>query len=146
MQLFTDQQRLTKDLATGHRLQYSPALQLLILTQVNWELECELRLVRESTMREVHDLAAGMKDAIAGIKKLAVDAKAGLSSEVSRAQSNASKVRALTADLKAANLEVEDFLGETGSNFPPSGGDSPTPPSTGTPDINGVVLNPDAKK
>jgi hypothetical protein len=152
MQPFTDQQRLTKDLATGHRLQYSPALQLLILTQVNWELESELRYqchlscsVRELEMREVHDLAAGMKDAIAGIKKLAVDAKAGLNSEVSRAQSNANKVLALTADLKAANLEVEAFLGDTNSNFPPTGTDSNTPLSTGTHDINGVTLNPGQK-
>lgn len=149
---FTDQQRLTKDLATGHRLQYSPALQLLILVQVNWELEHEIvkqnRLnLREVQMREVHDLAAGMKDAIAGIRKLAVDAKNGLNTEIGRAQSNADKVRALTADLKSANLEVESFLGESGSNFPPSGGDSSTPPSTGAhADVNGVTLNLDAKK
>lgn len=86
-----------------------------------------------------------MKDAIAGIKKLAVDAKAGLNSEVSRAQSNANKVLALTADLKAANLEVEAFLGDTNSNFPPTGTDSNTPLSTGTHDINGVTLNPGQK-
>ncbi len=152
---FTDQQRLTKDLATGHRLQYSPALQLLILVQINWELEYEIVkqnrlncLVREVQMREVHDLAAGMKDAIAGIRKLAVDAKNGLNTEIGRAQSNADKVRALTADLKSANLEVESFLGESGSNFPPSGGDSSTPPSTGAPhaDVNGVTLNPGVQK
>ena len=96
-------------------------------------------------MREVHDLAAGMKDAIAGIKKLAVDAKNGLNMEINRAQANASKVTALTADLKEANLEVEGFLGETGSNFPPSGTGSPIPPSSGgKADINGVTKNPNA--
>jgi len=98
-------------------------------------------------MREVHDLAAGMKDAIAGIKKLALDAKSGLNTEISRAQTNATKVNALTADLKAANLEVESFLGESGSNFPPSGEDLNTQPSAGVKaDHNGVVLNPDTKK
>lgn len=97
-------------------------------------------------MKEVHDLAAGMRQAIAGIKQAAVDAKSNLASEISHAQANADKVNSLTADLRAANKEVDDFLGEVGSNFPPSGVDSSIPPSTGNSvtgkaDINGVILN-----
>lgn len=90
-------------------------------------------------MREVHDLASGMKDAIAKIKQAASDAKSGLHAEIGRAQVNASKVVAMTTDLKAANLEVESFLGESGSNFPPDGPDSSTP-TLGLADHNGVRI------
>lgn len=97
-------------------------------------------------MKEVHDLASGMKEAIASIKKISADAKNSLAVEISRAQTNASKVKSLATDLKSANLEVEDFLGETGSNFP-SSEESATPRVVGPkPDINGVILNPEAKK
>lgn len=89
-------------------------------------------------MREVHDLASGMKDAINKIKQAAADAKSGLHAEIGRAQVNAGKVQAMTADLKAANLEVESFLGESGSNFPP-GEDSNTH-ELGSPDRNGVRI------
>lgn len=96
-------------------------------------------------MREVKDLASGMKDAIANIKKLSTDAKSGLLSEIDRAKVNASKVTSFTQELSDANKEVEAFLGDTGSNFPTSE-PSPTPAVKPKPhtDINGVTLNPDA--
>jgi hypothetical protein len=94
-------------------------------------------------MREVKNLALGMREAIANIKKLSADAKSGLDSEVSRALVNADKVRSFTRELSDANQEVEQFLGDTGSNFPPS--DGSTPPQSGaiSADINGVTVNKD---
>lgn len=95
-------------------------------------------------MREVKNLASGMREAIANIKKLSTDAKSGLDAEVSRALVNADKVRTFTNELRDANLEVEQFLGDTGSNFPPSDGN--TPPHDGPkPDLNGVMVNSEAK-
>ena len=105
-------------------------------------------------MREVRDLAAGMKDAIASIRKSAADAKGSLAVEISRAQVNASKVSSFADELKEANLEVEEFLGETGSNFPSSEA-SITPAPAGRKmmehtqsrtDLNGVTLNPEGNK
>lgn len=93
-------------------------------------------------MREVKDLASGMKEAIANVKKLTTDAKAGLNNEIGRALTNADKVRTFTRELKDANLEVESFLGDTGSNFTPEDGN--TQQHDGNPqkpDINGVTLN-----
>lgn len=96
-------------------------------------------------MREVKNLASGMREAIANIKKLSTDAKAGLDNEVSRALVNADKVRTFTSELRDANLEVEQFLGDTGSNFPPS--DGSTPPQSGAikADVNGVIVNSETK-
>jgi hypothetical protein len=143
--------RSMTDSVTGKRMQLDPVLQLLVLNNVKWELDAELfyqnNSIRDHNMREVRDLAAGMKQAIAGLKQSAVDAKNNLNAEIAHAQVNAEKVNALTADLKAANLGVDSFLGETGSNFPPSGTVLSTPPSAvGKADANGVTLNPDAKQ
>ena len=98
-------------------------------------------------MQEVKDLAAGMRGLMAGLRKLNVDAKNRLTSEVTRAQVNAQKAMSLATELSDANREVEDFLGESGSNFPPSE-DSDTPPAVTLlkPDINGVSLHPDTLK
>jgi hypothetical protein len=155
MRRFLDLQRLQRDLASGNRLKFNPALQSLILSQlertlaaeVQWEnLSIFYNSVQEDKMKEVHDLASGMKEAIASVKKISADAKSSLAVEISRAHTNASKVKSLATDLKSANLEVEDFLGETGSNFP-SSEESTTPRVVGPkPDINGVILNPEAKK
>ena len=94
-------------------------------------------------MREVHNLAAGMKQAIASLKKSATDARAQLDLEMTRATDNVGKVHSVVSDLKAANIEVETFLGDTGSNFPSSGGlVTPSTPA----DINGVTVNPGATK
>jgi hypothetical protein len=148
----TDRQRLMTDLVTGNRLLLDPALQFLILNQLSWALDSEVNwqnhliyssIVREKDMREVHDLAAGMKEMIAGVKRAAAEAKNSLSAEINRAHVNADKVKSMTDDLKSANLEVEDFLGESGSNFPPSG-NSDTPHAHA--DSNGVTLNPGARK
>ena len=97
-------------------------------------------------MKEVHDLASGMKEAITAIKKISLDARASLESEISRAHTNASKVKSLATDLKTANLEVESFLGETGSNFSSSEESITLPRPTPKSDINGVTLNPEATK
>lgn len=100
-------------------------------------------------MREIRDLAAGMKETIASLKKMNIAAKSELNSEVERANVNASKVKAFTKELKDANLEVESFLGETGSNFPTSEG-SDTPQPSGTlelqADRNGVMINQGVKQ
>lgn len=91
-------------------------------------------------MKEVHDLASGMRELVAGLRKSSTDAKDGLLSEIQRGQVNASKVKAMAQDLKAANLEVEGFLGETPSNF--SGSETlNTPAPKPKTDINGVTLN-----
>lgn len=93
-------------------------------------------------MKEVRDMAAGMREAIASIRKNYADGKSGLALEIDRAQMNAAKVRSFTQDLRNANLEVEGFLGETNSNFPSSEeSDTQQQDSTEKPDRNGVTLN-----
>jgi hypothetical protein len=91
-------------------------------------------------MKEVRDMAAGMREAIASIRKSSADAKNNLAVEIGRAQTNAAKVRSFTQELRDANLEVESFLGETNSNFQHSE-DSDTQQSPSKPDVNGVTLN-----
>ena len=104
-------------------------------------------------MREVRDLAAGMKEAIASLRKASADAKAALSEEMSRATGNADKVRTFIKELKEANQEVEAFLGEAGSNFPPSEDSVIQQPhmrkmehTVRRADINGVMLNQEAEQ
>jgi hypothetical protein len=98
-------------------------------------------------MREVRELAEGMREAVASIRKTHTDAKSGLEVEVARAAVNSEKVKAFTQELKDANLEVESFLGETGSNFPTSE-TSATPRPAGGPrtDINGVTPNQEVNR
>lgn len=99
-------------------------------------------------MQEVRDLAAGMRGLMAGLRKLNVDAKNKLTSEVERAHVNAQKAMSLAGELSDANKEVEEFLGESGSNFPPSEV-SDTPPVAGPKEAphyprtlsNGVTVN-----
>lgn len=102
-------------------------------------------------MQEVRDLANGMKDIIASLKRTNVAAKEGLMSEVTRSKVNAQKVKSFTKELSDANKEVEAFLGDTGSNFP-SSEDLDTQPQDGRKaaaepteqsraDANGVMLN-----
>lgn len=103
-------------------------------------------------MQEIRELASGMKSAIASLKQGAVDAKGLLATEMGRAKVNNEKVLAMATDLKSANLEVEEFLGETRSNFPSDEKKSNTHQSAGTDapkeefvpthaDMNGVTLN-----
>jgi len=89
-------------------------------------------------MREIRNMAAGMKDAVAALKKDAASATGEFQSELTRAKTNTEKFKSFTTDLKEANQEVEAFLGETGSNFPTSEA-SPTPDAHA--DRNGVTLN-----
>jgi len=95
-------------------------------------------------MKEVRDLATGLKESIAAIKKASLDARSGLDAEIARSQINAEKVKSFTNDLKEANQEVESFLGESNSNFP-SSEDSNTQQHASA-DKNGVTLNTEASK
>ncbi len=126
-----DQQHLTTDLVIGNRLTQDLSLQLLILSQLERHMDVGVNLLNqgyslilaesvEDNMQEVKDLAAGMRGLMADLRKLNVDAKNKLTSEVTRAQVNAQKAMSLATELSDANKEVEDFLGESGSNFPPS--------------------------
>lgn len=89
-------------------------------------------------MREVRDLASTMRNTISAMKKAVTDAQAELATETDRAMTNAEKVRSVAGELREANKEVENYLGETGSNFPPSEGLNTQPPAT---DRNGVTVN-----
>lgn len=88
-------------------------------------------------MREVSDLATSMKGAISALRKIHADARAEFEKEVTRANLNAGKVKALTSGLKEANSQVESFLGEAGTNFPPETEVSEKPHT----DLNGVTLH-----
>lgn len=136
-----DQQHLTIDLENGNRLIQDPSLQSLVLCQLERHLDAGVSLLNqgyplipiesvEDNMQEVKDLAAGMRELMADLRKVNVDAKDKLTSEVKRAHVNAEKAMSLATELSDANKEVEDFLGESGSNFPPSK-TLPTPPVVG---------------
>lgn len=99
-------------------------------------------------MREVKELASTIKDAVAGLRKTNESVKSAFHAEVARAVGNADKVRAFTAELKDANIELEASLGETGSNFPTSE-DSGSQEGANTLKVtnaNGVTINPEAQK
>jgi hypothetical protein len=103
----------------------------------------ENQLVLENEMREIKELAVGLKESLAALKSVSAGAKASLVSEMERAKVNAQKVQSLALELKDANTEVEDFLGESGSNFPSSEASSTPAPKL---DTNGVAINPEAGK
>lgn len=145
------------DLGNGSRLENDTHLQWLILKHLEYTLDKEVseqnRLIssqyaRDEDMREIKDLASGMKQTIANLKQMTVNAHGALNAEIKHAQTNAQKVQAFTQELKDANLEVDGFLGETGSNFPSSEDlDTQAAPSTLTKaDINGVSKNVDGTK
>jgi hypothetical protein len=126
------------------------ALQLIILKQLEWSLFTELEYINRSIycqsqmgvdVRELDDLSSNMKGLFTALRKSLVDAKSGLTSEVTRTTVNVQKINSVTAELNAGNKEVEAFLSETGSNFPTSE-DIPSEKSQLThADINGVSLN-----
>src|SRR5229473_1975569 len=131
MRLSTVQQHLTIDSVTGNRFKQDLSLQSHILSQLGRQLDADVSLLNqgyslilaesvEDNMQEVKDLAAGMRGLLANLRKLNVDAKNKLVSEVIRAEINAQKAMSLATELSDANKEVEDFLGESGSNFPSS--------------------------
>lgn len=112
-----------------------------------YELEvCKLLIqLKEHNMREIQNLAQVMRDTISDLKKQATDAASGFQTEVGHTKDNIAKVQSLTQELQDANKEVEQVLGQSGSNFTPT----PTTTSTGvkdgrTPPPN-VTLNPVAK-
>lgn len=151
------QQPLTTDLDGGNRFNQDVVLQALVLSALRQSLSVEVTAINqalwENDMREVSKMAADMRGMVANLKKLNTDAQSGLAAEVSRANVNAEKIKAFTQELKDANLEVESFLGETGSNFSTSeksdtSGISDTQ-QQGTvvpPDKNGVTLNSETSK
>lgn len=94
-------------------------------------------------MQEVRDLATGMKEAVESLRKINADAKASLQTEIARGNVNAEKVLSLANSLKDANKEVESFLGATNSNFEP---EVKTEIVKLRADLNGVTLNPEARK
>src|SRR6266403_4494523 len=131
MQYLMDPQLSTIDLVIGNRFKQDLPLQSHILSQLGRQLDADVRLLNqghsllpaesvEDNMQEVRDLAAGMRGLMADLRRLNVDVKNELTSEVSRAHVNAQKARSLATELRDANKEVEEFLGESGSNFPPS--------------------------
>lgn len=132
-------------LGNGQKHSMDVVQYLLVLHRLNQELELwvlqENEWLRGDSMREVKELAAGMKEVMASLRKSSADAKSEFMSEVERAKINAQKVKAVAGELRDANKEVEDFLGETGSNFPPSEGSSTPAPPSGKPDVNGVIKN-----
>jgi hypothetical protein len=150
------------DIGSRTTLQYSrvdqPVVQVLILLQIGWELSAEVEyqnrlisskaaIVKESDMREVRDFGSGIKGMLQGLKADMAKASDAFQSEVQNAKVNTEKVVSLAADLKSANQEVEDFLGEAvNSNFPPAGDGSATPAaSLAKADINGVSKNSGSK-
>lgn len=142
------------DTLLSSRLESDPDLQLLILTQVNWELEAELRLQNQLTyldtaiaeevnMRDVKNAASTIKDFVAKIQKVTADAQSAFLSEGNNAITNAGNLMAAAGDLKDANKMMEEALGATGSNFPDLSQPSAASSATSTKaDSNGVTLNP----
>jgi hypothetical protein len=162
MQQFTDQRHSMSGSDTGNfgvatsRLDEWPEWQALILLQISFELSAEVEYqnhltysetapVEEIDMRDVKQAAANIRDFVARIKEQTAQAQKGFLAEGNHALANADKLMSAAQDLKDANQMMEEALGDTGSNFPPS-----DVQSSGSlkphPDINGVTLNPEAKK
>lgn len=91
-------------------------------------------------MREISNIALVMRENIASLKAKAQAATDAFQAEVSNSLASIDKVHSMTQELKAANKEVEQMLGQSGSNFTPAGSGS----TLGPPDINGVQVNKDA--
>lgn len=134
-------------LENGNRFSQDVVLRTLVehgLSKALFQfVSSENELVWENEMREIKELAVGLKESLAALKSASAGAKASLVSEMQRATVNAQKVHSLAAELKEANTEVEDFLGESGSNFPSSETSSTPAPKL---DSNGVSLNTETAK
>ena len=134
-------------LENGNRFSQDVVLRTLVehgLSKALFQfVSSENELVWENEMREIKELAVGLKESLASLKSASAGAKASLVSEMDRAKVNAQKIQSLATELKEANTEVEDFLGESGSNFPSS--EVSSTPAT-KPDANGVTVNPEAQK
>ncbi len=126
------------------------ASQCLLLQQLQWQLDIHVQkqnghdrsisflryIEREVTMREISGLASAIRNTVATMRKAHADALDNLNREVTASKVNLDKVNAFTEELKAANLEMEASLGDTGSNFPTS-----VILPEQSPDLNGVTLN-----
>lgn len=139
-----DQPVLMTGSDNGNRLDQDHVLCTLLLSGVSQSLEdfvaSENRKLWVEQMREVKELAAGMKEVLAGLRKDSANAKGQFMAEAERAKINANKVRSLAVELSEANKEVEEFLGETGSNFPPTEASEASPTPLPKADINGVTI------
>lgn len=91
-------------------------------------------------MIEIKSAATSITNMIASLKSQIEAAQTQFNTEGTRAVGNIEKMNSVTTELRDANTMMEQALGTTGSNFPPSGSGS-TPPVT---DSNGVTLNPNA--
>ena len=91
-------------------------------------------------MREVSGLATTIKDTVAKLKAAHVAATKRFNKEVSHSETNLAKVNSFTDELATANKEIEDALGDTGSNFP-SSEDMKLKHKSEDTDINGVTPN-----
>lgn len=117
-----------------------------VIAQVQRELDAEVSAQnrsatassREFTMRELSNMATTMREAVAALKQKVAASTAAFQAEVGHSTVNVGKVDAMTSELKAANKEVEQMLGQSGSNFTPDGS------NLGPADINGVQVNKDA--
>ena len=119
---------------------FSAATAEHIISQIQRELDAEVanqnRSERNNHMRAVKSMAQTLRDAITGLKQATLDAQNEFQTEVSNGMVNVSKVKSMTQDLRDANKEVEQMLGQSGSNFTPDGSGI-----TSKPDSNGVIVN-----
>lgn len=91
-------------------------------------------------MRELSNMASTMREAMAALKLKIANSTQSFQTELGHSQVNIDKVDAVTGELKAANQEVEQMLGQSGSNFTPASSAEPTS-TLGPPDSNGVQVN-----
>jgi hypothetical protein len=99
--------------------------------------------VEDKSMKEISTIAQVMRDSLVTLKAKAKAATDAFQAEVGNSNANIDKVTSMTQELKTANKELEQMLGQSGSNFTPAG----LEPTSNTPvDINGVWINPDAPK
>lgn len=139
-----DQPVLMTGSDSGNRLDQDSVLCTLLLNGVSQSLQefvaSENRKLWVEQMREVKELAVGMREVLASLRKDSVVARGQFLSEVSRAKVNAAKVKSLAVELSEANKEVETFLGESGSNFPHTEASEASPTPLPKADINGVTI------
>lgn len=118
--------------------------QLFVMSNLSFVLEKEVEWLNQLTylktagaedeMKEVKALGSSLRFMMDSIKKSASEAQSSFELEAQRALVNSDKVKSAASDLKSANQEIESFLGETQSNFPPS---EELPPATpGSPPVD----------
>src|ERR1700692_4015915 len=88
-------------------------------------------------MQEISDMATAIRARIPTLKVKAKTTTDDFQAEVNNSHTNIDKVTSMTQELKTANQEVEQMLGQSGRNFTPAG----SVDTLGPPDINGVRVN-----